>query len=63
MNIIAVIVKEENLPDLPKSCPECLFMTEDGCLPQGENSTILWTLRPDVCPLMSARQYAERGKQ
>ncbi len=56
---IAVIIYIDNFP---KNCSVCPFMVNARCIPQGEFSTISYSVRPGCCPLMTAAAYKEREK-
>ena len=50
----AVII---DIKDFPKNCPLCPFMAKSQCIPQGEHSTISYSVRPKGCPLMTVEAF------
>ncbi len=54
---IAVII---DVKDFPKNCSVCPFSAKSRCIPQGEYSTISISVRPKLCPLITAAAYKER---
>jgi hypothetical protein len=51
---IAVII---DVKDFPKNCTVCVFQAKSQCIPQGEHSTISYSVRPKGCPLMTIEAF------
>ena len=51
---IAILI---DIKDFPQNCSVCVFCAKSQCIPQGERSTVSYSVRPKGCPLMTIEAF------